>query len=451
MHMPLWESVYDLVKNELIERREEGCDVSGFSERIEASRGCKEDLLALYREMSALPVRPDYPYEEPDDLREILCKASGTVRGSGFRGSEADLYDKIYGAWLGRCAGCALGKPVEAHPFVAGGDGKRGYEHIRAWLEGANAYPLSDYFPSESAASDHYRIYCPDSQKANIRFMETDDDIRYLVLALLLNERKGNDFTPDDVRDNWLTHLPVYETFTAERIAYLNSMNCDLQDEDERRAYVRNYLNPYREWIGAQIRVDHYAYVNAGFPEAAAKAAFQDASFSHTKNGVYGAMFVSAMIAAAFTERDPETCIRAGLSVIPVSSRLHEALEKAIVIGKESASQEELFHRLWDEFSCYQWVHTINNAAAVAAALVFSGGDFETAITAAVANGWDTDCNGATVGSVLGAILGARNLPEKWISPLHDTLYSAIPGFHPISISDCAKRTLNVYNKLHNV
>ena len=121
--MPLWESVYDLVKNELIERREEGCDVSGFSERIEASRECKEDLLALYREMSALPVRPDYPYEEPDDLREILCKASGTVRGSGFRGSEADLYDKIYGAWLGRCAGCALGKPVEAHPFVAGGDG----------------------------------------------------------------------------------------------------------------------------------------------------------------------------------------------------------------------------------------------------------------------------------------------------------------------------------------
>jgi ADP-ribosylglycohydrolase len=80
---------------------------------------------------------------------------------------------------------------------------------------------------------------------------------------------------------------------------------------------------------------------------------------------------------------------------------------------------------------------------------VYADGDFEKAITTAVANGWDTDCNGATVGSVMGALLGASNLPAKWIRPLNDTLYSAIPDFHPIPISACAARSCAVYERLH--
>ncbi|MBP5231129.1 MAG: ADP-ribosylglycohydrolase family protein [Clostridia bacterium] len=446
--MPMWESTYDLIVYEIREREEEGCDVKGFRERADACRESESDLMRLYEDLSRLLVRPDYPYREPNGLEEILSAADSPEKGEGFPGNDRALSDKLYGAWLGRCAGCALGKPVERHPFVAGNKEKRGYELIRDWLEGADAYPLSDYFPGSSSSSQ-LSLVCPDSQKERIRFMETDDDIRYLVLALLLNERKGNDFTPEDVRDNWLSLLPVYETFTAERIAYLNSMNCTLPDLESRRTYTSTYLNPYREWIGAQIRVDHYGYVNAGFPETAARTAYQDASFSHTKNGVYGAMFVAAMIAAAFTEPDPERCVRIGCSVIPARSRLREALEKAIAIGKEAGSREELFRMLWDAFSSYAWVHTINNAAAVAASLVFARGDFETAIACAVANGWDTDCNGATVGSVMGAILGADALPDKWIAPLHDTLYSAIPDFHPVSISSCAERSLRLYRKLH--
>lgn len=447
--MPMWESLFHLVQMEIIQRKEEGCDTTGFTEEAERFRDREADLMALYQKLEALPVRPDYPYCEPDGLDDILKEAGSPQDGGGFAGPAAELKNRMYGAWLGRCAGCALGKPVEAYPFVSGKDGVRGYEFIRQWLEGADAYPLSDYFPTASAAADHLSIVCPDSHKENIRFMETDDDIRYLILALLLNERKGNDFTPEDVRDNWLSLLPVYETFTAERAAYLNSMNCTLQDTAARRAYTNTYLNPYREWIGAQIRTDHYGYVNAGFPVTAARTAFQDASFSHTKNGVYGAMFVSAMIAAAFTETEPLNCIRIGLSVVPKRSRLYDAVEQAVDIGTRSKTREDLFRKLWDAFSGYNWVHTVNNAAAVVASLVYASGDFDKAITTAVSIGWDTDCNGATVGSVMGALLGASALPAKWVDPLHDTLYSAIPNFHPISISACAARSCAVYDRLH--
>ena len=49
----------------------------------------------------------------------------------------------------------------------------------------------------------------------------------------------------------------------------------------------------------------------------------------------------------------------------------------------------------------------------------------------------------------MGALHGAAALPEELKAPLHDTLYSFIPGFHPIAISECARRSLAVYDKLH--
>ena len=58
--------------------------------------------------------------------------------------------------------------------------------------------------------------------------------------------------------------------------------------------------------------------------------------------------------------------------------------------------------------------------------------------------GWDTDCNGATVGSILGILLGAEKMPEKWISPLNDRVESFVVGYNNSRISDLAKRTFNL-------
>ena len=60
----------------------------------------------------------------------------------------------------------------------------------------------------------------------------------------------------------------------------------------------------------------------------------------------------------------------------------------------------------------------------------------------AVMGGWDTDCNGATAGSVLGAMLGAKKLPKKLVKPLNDTVESIVLWNTLSKISDMAKRTL---------
>ena len=78
---------------------------------------------------------------------------------------------------------------------------------------------------------------------------------------------------------------------------------------------------------------------------------------------------------------------------------------------KGDLSAEQATDRLLEEFGGYHRVHTINNAAIVALALLWGAGDFSRALSLAVTAGLDTDCNGATVGSVMGAMLGSSGIP----------------------------------------
>ena len=65
--------------------------------------------------------------------------------------------------------------------------------------------------------------------------------------------------------------------------------------------------NPYREWIGADIRSDPWGYMAPADPEYAADMAYRDAFLSHRRQGIYGELFFSAAIAAAFALDDPVT------------------------------------------------------------------------------------------------------------------------------------------------
>ncbi|GAA3501272.1 hypothetical protein GCM10019016_083790 [Streptomyces prasinosporus] len=57
--------------------------------------------------------------------------------------------------------------------------------------------------------------------------------------------------------------------------------------------------------IGALIRADVHGWVSPGAPRRAAALARKDAVLSHTGNGVYGAMWAAALVAAAFTAPTP--------------------------------------------------------------------------------------------------------------------------------------------------
>ena len=60
----------------------------------------------------------------------------------------------------------------------------------------------------------------------------------------------------------------------------------------------------------------------------------------------------------------------------------------------------------------------------------------------AVETGFDTDCNGATVGSVIGMAYGAAAVNEYWTKPLNNRLHTSIFGVGTVNIDECVKATL---------
>jgi ADP-ribosylglycohydrolase len=431
---------------EIQQAEQEGKDIQGFKQEMENimkmdEAGVEKMKAAedFYDKISALPTRKDYTYEEPSDLEGIRkARPAGKVLTKPLPGPEA-LFDKIHGAWLGRCAGCLLGKPVEMWQR----------ERIANFAKATRNYPLSFYMSSDVSKEIREKFQVSDKGFMaygtdvvgwinNVKGMPVDDDTNYTILGLKLLEQVGFSFTSDDLAETWINNLPGMHVMTAERVAYRNIISGILPPESGWRR------NAYREWIGAQIRADIYGYVAPGNPELAAELAWRDATLSHFRNGIYGEMFVAAMLAAAAVTDDIQKVIQQGLDQVPAKSRLAEKIKEVLKWKEEGLTWEQALDRLhaaYNETNFQDWCHVIPNAMIVCLALLFGEKDFEKSIAIAVHAGFDTDCNGATVGSIAGMLLGAQALPKKWTDPLIDTVQSTVAGFAESKISDLARRT----------
>jgi len=161
------------------------------------------------------------------------------------------------------------------------------------------------------------------------------------------------------------------------------------------------------------------------------------------------------MLAAAFVESEAEDIINTGLAEIPANSRLAEAIRNTQSwCRKELAGEEKNWQNVWSKihqlYDHYHGVHTINNAALVVMGLYFGNEDFEQGIVTTVLAGWDTDCTGATVGSILGIKFGAKALPGKWTGVLNDRLVTSVRGESDNKISSLARRTVTVAREIIN-
>ncbi|MGW0229942.1 ADP-ribosylglycohydrolase family protein [Actinopolymorpha singaporensis] len=422
----------DLADWEIRQLRETGFDVAEEERRLaDLADGSAADLGALLDDLAkkeATDDRSGWSYVEPTDWEELaatLTEPAPSVPPTG-----DDLANRIHGAWLGRVAGNMLGKPVESGDHWTPA-------HLRSYLELADAWPLDDYIPLMDPVPEGYRILPNASQttRGNVHGSSRDDDVDYTVLGLHLLEQHGTDLTPHHVADAWRLLLPLHQTYTAERVAYRN-LALGLH-----APATAVYRNPYREWIGAQIRGDAFGYVFPGDPASAARLAYQDAVLSHVANGVYGEMWAAAVVAAAFTAGSAREALEVSCGVVPPASRLAEALRDVLDMHARGLTWEAARTEIGERYGHYGWVHTINNAAVVAAGLLWGDGDFTQTIALTVLGGWDTDSNGATAGSVAGALVGAGAIPAHWVDPLEDRLRSALFGFDGSRISDLAGRT----------
>jgi ADP-ribosylglycohydrolase len=428
MHEPL--NVYDLVTDELSQRRETGHDVEQLQAAFDTTAA--DDTQALEGILTALgeaPMRSGWGYEEPDDLGEILdCLEASTVAEAA--PDPDSLADRVLGGWLGRIAGCNLGKPVEQGEHWTAA-------HLRDYLERAGAWPLVDYIPVLDPMPEgfEFRDNWVNTTRGRVDGSDRDDDIDYAILGLSLLERHRSGLRPHHVAESWLTLLPYFQVFTAERAVYLNLLHGVPVGQ------VSRVRNPYREWIGALIRGDAFGWVSPGRPREAVRLAYQDASLSHVANGIYGEMWSAALVSCAFVAGSAREALDASLGWVPARSRLAEALRDVVAMKDQGLTWEGAVAGIQSRYGHYSWVHTINNAALIAAGILWGDGDFATTVGLTVAGGWDTDSNGATAGSVAGVLAGAVALPPHLIDPLHDRTRSAVFGYDNSAISDLARRT----------
>ncbi|MBR5442470.1 MAG: ADP-ribosylglycohydrolase family protein [Clostridia bacterium] len=428
----------DDIMRELVQSTEEGLDIEqhkSFFEQVAAMENGAEKTEYSNRIFEIIlnaDLRPDYKYIEPNDL-EGIRKERRAYDVKGEIPEKDVLRKKVLGAWTGRAIGCLLGKPVE---------GARTDELIPLLKETGN-YPMHRYFLSTDVAEEkrsQYKFYFNAPACADVvDGMPVDDDTNYVVLAQKIIEQFGKGFDSNDVANAWMKYQSVFSYFTAERIAYVNFINCI---EPPASAM---YKNVCREWIGAQIRGDYFGYICPGDPEKASELAFKDARISHVKNGIYGEMLVSAMISCAAITDDIEDIIKGGLAQIPKKSRLYEAVTRIITDYKKGVSFDDCckyIHSAYDEHTDHGWCHVISNAMIVAAALLYGEGDFGKSICMAVQTAFDTDCNGATVGSVLGMRGGIDCIPDYWKKPVNNKIHTSIFGVGTVDIQDAVDKTM---------
>ena len=129
------------------------------------------------------------------------------------------------------------------------------------------------------------------------------------------------------------------------------------------------------------------------------------ASVSHDGEAIYGAQVIAAIESAAFVESDLNRLLDIALDLIP----------KDCLIRKLIGQLRDLRQREPDWYKAFAWLkqnygydkfgggcHMIPNHGLVILALLWSDDSFSKAQTIVNTCGWDTDCNAANVGCIMG-------------------------------------------------
>ncbi len=321
-------------------------------------------------------------------------------------------------------AGCTLGAPVEGWSVEA----------MAAWAEEiGDSFPPTNYWSRAKTPSDirygvsRFDAYTRDGMDG----VPADDDIIYTVLGLMILEKHGPSFTTADVGRMWHGYLNwVYKDMEWPLGRFLAGTPADRAADE----------NPFAELICAFIRCDPYGYLAPGQPERAAALDYRDGFMSHRRNGLYGGMFFSAAISAAFAVDHPAEAIRIGLTEIPSGCRLAKDIRWALKASARMRDYRDARRAVDRRFKGMNGVHTINNACLVVFGLMLGGTDFTRVISETVAMGLDNDCTAATAGSIVGAIVGKSGIPERWRRSFNNRIHTYIRGHSVVEISDLVSR-----------
>jgi ADP-ribosylglycohydrolase len=301
------------------------------------------------------------------------------------------LRDQIYAGWLSQIIGGAMGTAIEG-------------------------YTTANILKAFGNVSDYIR-------KPNTY----NDDITYELAFLKAYEEKGRLITAGDIAQKWVGLIPM--GWSAEEIALRNIRYGIFPPQS---GY---FCNPFREWIGAQMRGAICGMVAPGDTKEAARLAWLDGCVSHANNGILGEVFNAIIVSLSFVETDIRKILHAALSMMPKKSEYHHVVDFAYLQARKNNRWEAAWHACEDYLKEYNWIHAYPNAAAEVVALYYGEGDFDKTMHIIAMAGQDVDCNATQIMTAIGIIIGSQQIPLKWREPIGNKLDTYVRTMKKMTIT----------------
>lgn len=295
-----------------------------------------------------------------------------------------DVYrDKVLGCWLGKNVGGTLGGPLEE---------KFGRDEL---------FNVSWY---------------PELPEGGI----PNDDLELQLIFFQALQDVGPGLTARHLAEYWLDCVRYnFDEYGLSKTNLLKGLVPPVSGW---------HNNWFRDCMGSPIRSEIWACIAPGAPEIAARYAFEDAICDHGGGeSVYGEIFNAVVESCAFVENDKVKLTEIGLQSIPSSSLTARAIRRALDLYLGGVDWVRARNVIKDEFFLALAQYSPINMGFQTIGFLY-GEDFADAICKAVNCGWDTDCTGATVGAMLGILLGAKGLPRNWVEPLRDEISTNLPN-----------------------
>lgn len=263
-----------------------------------------------------------------------------------------------------------------------------------------------------------------------------NDDITFELAFLKAYQKHGREITSKDIAKMWLQYIPL--AWSAEDFALRNLKLGIFPPESAR------FLNPFSDWIGAQMRGAICGMVAPGNPREAARLAWLDAVVSHDNNGALGEMFNAILVSNSFVASDVRQLVIKTLSYIPIDSEYYTFASFALNTAQNNEYWLDAWRLCEKKFERYNWIHVYPNIMAEIIALWYGNGDFEETLHIIAQAGQDVDCNAAQILSVVGIMNGIDAIPSSFKSPIADRLDTYLRKDKVMSIRQLAQETFEV-------
>jgi len=315
--------------------------------------------------------------------------------------------EQIYAGILGKIIGVYMGRPVEGWS----------YEDIQ------KKFGQIDYYVAE---------------KTGAPFIVPDDDISgtFVFYRALEDNDYPADIKAGQIGEAWLNYIIEDKTIlwwgglsrSTEHSAYLRlkqGIRPPYSGAGEKNGMI------IAEQIGSQIFIDTWAMVNPGNPERAARMAREAAVVSHDGIAVECAVYLAAMEAMAFEEKNIDSLIQTCRKYIADNKygrELNKLLDDVLEQCERAQDWREVRQWIQDHHDYERYMGgcpMVTNHLAVIMALKMGGDDFRKCISIAVSAGWDTDCNGGNVGCLTAIRLGLDCIDQQadFRNPVADRMF----------------------------